>query len=244
MGYQWEFRQLWQYFDYSKKAVYRNSEEIAKMPEHTRRELYRQIAESIDRYVMRFTGSPEDFCRLIGTAVNDLYRTMIHTVRYTDRQTAYLAATARPMMNALKKRGISVHFGANSELEPARSKAEMMLYRKFWNDCGFFFFETATSPDPKMALIHFAGKVREMGKPSYVMLVPGGNKTDFRMMYESIGKQGVMNFFKDQGAEEQRFKIYPFRPGEKKPDGRAPSGDRNPAGEENRLTGRRTGRES
>lgn len=216
MEYQWEFRQLWQYFDYSKKAVVRNSEEIAKMPESTRQELYRQMAGAIDRYVMRFSGTPEDFCRLIGTAVNELYRTMLHLTRYTERQTAYLAATAKPMMNALKKRGISVHFGANSVLEPARTKSEMMLWRKFWNDCGFFFFETVTTPDPKPALDHFAAKVREMGKPSYVMLVPGGNKTDFRMMLESIGRQGIMNFFKDKSAEEQRFKSYPFRMAEKK----------------------------
>ena len=232
MGYQWEFRQLWQYFDYSKKAVYRNSEEIAKMPENTRTELLSEMADAIDRYIMGFDGTPEDFCRLIGTAVNDLYRTMLADARYTDRQTAYLAATAKPMMNALKKRGISVHFGANSVFEPARSRAEMMLFRKYWNDCGFFFFETVTSPEPKMALKHIAGKIREMGKPSYVMLIPGGNKTDFRILYESIGKQGVMCFFKDQNAEDQRFRIYPFRmgeavrPAEKQPAGQKPEARR------------------
>ncbi|MBQ3277603.1 MAG: hypothetical protein IJG94_00355 [Clostridia bacterium] len=217
MGYQWEFRQLWQYFDYSKKAVYRNSEEIAKLPEKTRTELYRQIADSVTRYVAGFSGTPEDFCRLIGTVVNDLYRTMLTSARYTENQAVYLSYTAKPMMDALSKRGISVHYGANSVFEPARSKSEMMQFRKYWNDCGFFFFETVTSPDPKMALKHIAAKVKELEKPSYVMLIPGGNKTDFRMMYESIGRQGVMTFFRDQSAEGQRFKIYPFRMAEKKP---------------------------
>ncbi|MBQ6400269.1 MAG: hypothetical protein IJI21_09185 [Clostridia bacterium] len=213
MIYQWECRQLWQYFDDTGRAIDRNSEEIAKLEPETRRELYEKISGAVTRFVEQFSGTPEEFSRLIGTAVNDLYRAENRMTRYTEKQRIYLAATAGSMMEALKKRGITVHFGANNRIDPARPKSDLLMARKFWNDCGFLFFETVSYPSRKLALEAIAGRIRELGRTNYVMLVPEGNKTDFKPLYEAIGTQGVMTFFKSQEPADAAFKIYPFRPG-------------------------------
>ncbi len=206
----WECRQLWQYFDFSGRAVARNAEEIAKLQAETRKELYARMSEAVNRFIRDFSGTPEEFCRLVGTAVNDLYRTVSAMPRYTDRHTAYLTATARPMMDALAKRGIVVHFGTACGLDPSRPKSDILVARKFWNDCGFFFFETVSYPDRNLALRHIAGRVKEI-RSSYVMMIPEGNKTDFRPLYDSVGSQGVMTFFRNQPPEDPAFKTYPFR---------------------------------
>ena len=213
MIYQWECRQLWQYFDAGSRAVERNSEEIAKLQPETRQELLTRISRAINQYILDFKGTPEEFCRLVGTAVNDLYRTADRLSRYTERQQAYLAATARPMMDALKTRGITVHFATMNGMATGRPKSDILIARKFWNDCGFFFFETVSYPDRKIALHHMAGKLKEIGKVSYVMMIPDGNKTEFKPFYESVGSQGIMSFFKSQPPEDGAFKAYPFRPG-------------------------------
>ena len=146
-------------------------------------------------------------------AILDLYRTADRLSRYTERQQAYLAATARPMMDALKTRGITVHFATMNGMAAGRPKSDILIARKFWNDCGFFFFETVSYPDRKIALHHMAGKLKEIGKVSYVMMIPDGNKTEFKPFYESVGSQGIMSFFKSQPPEDGAFKAYPFRPG-------------------------------
>ena len=206
----WECRQLWQYFDFRGRAVIRNAEEIAKLQMETREELYDRMAGAVSRFIRDFSGTPEEFTRLIGTAVNDLFRTVGRIPRYTERYTAYLAATAKPMMDALGKRGITVHFGASCGWDSSRPKSDILIARKFWNDCGFFFFETVSYPDRKLALQQMAGQVKET-RASYVMMIPEGNKTDFRPLYETVGSQGVMTFFKSQPPEDAAFKTYPFR---------------------------------
>ena len=135
---------------------------------------------------------------------------MNKAIYFTGKQAAYLENTAKVLMNTLKKQGVAVHFGSNNYFEHPNIDLVVEVFRAFWNSCGFELYQTITTgQESKEAILAKATACCKTTEWCALMFPNGGDK-EFDPMMKTVGRPGVMNFFKDNDAEVSKYNSFPY----------------------------------
>lgn len=235
MTHKWQFSEMWRYFDYNEMAIYKYSEEIAKLPEQEREAVYKDIAGRIRGYVEYLLPQSEKLYQFAVIVYNDLYRTMCNTPYYSWRQTEYLHATVLVVTDMLIKHGITVHFASNNVFgNPCAIKTVFPL---MWRECGLHTVdiytiveklskkELNTNEDLMGVYDYYRAEagfiarmvIEEMNKNnrSYALIIPDGDDVELEYMLNTIGKPGVMNILKLDEGTSSRVHTFDFIPPQK-----------------------------
>ena len=228
----WLYTKMWQYFDYDTNAIFINSEEIAKLPEEEKKEVYSSIASRMENYIVSLLPTPDILYQYVGIIFNDIYRTMNRAMYYTQKQTDYLTATAGVVTGTLLNHNIAVHFGSNNSF--ANVLAVKLLCSAMWEDCGFCPVDVYTIAEKleqrtlttheelvqayetnKAEVLLVANKVikqlNDAGR-SYAIMIPHGKEEEFKLLLDTVGKPGCMNLLKCVDAESSKIMTFDYIP--------------------------------
>ncbi len=231
MDNRWLYTKMWQYFDYDTDAIYVNSEEIAKLPENSRNEVYSVIAARMESYIISLLPTPDILYQFVGIIFNDIYRTMNRAVYYSHKQTDYLNATARVVTDVLLHNHISIHFGTNNSF--ANVQGVKLLFSAMWEDCGFYPVDVYTVTEKleqrtiatheelseayennKTEVLSVVNKVitqlNNAGR-SYALMIPKGGETEFKLLLDTVKKPGCMNYMKCIDADCPKFMVFDYQ---------------------------------
>lgn len=231
MKNRWLFPRVTDYFDGRQfNAVYRYSEQIAALPAPMQQQVYAEISARICQMADWAIAKEERAGMIAFSIINDLYRSMNEATYFFPAQSAYLEATAKAYFTRARAQGIIVRFGTNNCFQ--NPMAATLLFRFFFNCCGFRFLDAYTcaleyrqriepeADDARTALSeHRAEALARLDllvaqanadRVHYAVLIPDGYDTDFHAMLDARSAPGVLTVFKAFDADDPRAYLYPF----------------------------------
>jgi len=232
MIHNWQFTQMWKYFDYNSNAIYNYSEEIAKLSDEIQKQIYADISSRMKQYICSLIPNPEQLYQFVGIVINDIYRTMNTAAYYTHKQQAYLNSTAKIVIETLEEHHINVHFGTNNSFSNA--VAVKLLFSAMYEDCGLCFIDVYTiaaklegrdinnheglidaykrNKGEVNSVICSAIKRLHAISRSYALIVPDGAYSDFEAMLNIVETPGHMVFYKDFDADSPKYTAFDYLP--------------------------------
>lgn len=231
MKNRWLFGKVTDYFDNRQhNSIYKYSEEIADLLQEEQDKIYQEISQRIIDYMELCVQNGDSLIKIAGSVADDVYRSMNSVVYYSFKQDAYLNATANTFFSYLSLKGLKVHYATNNSYN--NDEALAFLFPMFYAACGIMYIaphhiaKTLMEHDgiesDKYSInlkkyweeaLKIAYQLVNMGNEEgkhYALILPGLGKEAFTRMFDTIGKKGYLNLFKEADADKPDYLQYPY----------------------------------
>lgn len=160
----WIFKNIHDYWDQNKDAIFNHSTEIEKLDKEKREKLFSSIQYAIENSAISF--SDEQIASYAVAMTDYLYKAANReTITWGTTTFRYIEACAGTFCNILSKRGFSIHYLVDNTYEQSAwgMTKPLKIYESWFNAAGFIYI-------CPQRIAHYMMKTDDMDK--YFVLLP------------------------------------------------------------------------
>ncbi|SNU04626.1 hypothetical protein SAMN06297422_101168 [Lachnospiraceae bacterium] len=220
----WEFGKVTDYFDNSiKNCIWEYSQEYGKLSDVERYIVNGQIRDRIEGYLEQVRSYNVSLLPVVlGTVVDDIYRSGNLSYYYNDDVAEYLSVTAKVVLDWYKQKGIQIHYMTNNSFSD--QTRPLIVFPEMFTKAGLIYIcpqqimydemrKNGISPD-QFAIYakDFVSKTLQKTKDitmlccetgtHYIHLDIDGDFSAFNIDFSYIGKENHVLVFREEAPQD------------------------------------------